>query len=64
MEKIKAVGTVLLCITIIAFILFTVVVKSNRFSQCIAVNSFMYCSFTQRDFVLWDSIYPLSEKKS
>jgi hypothetical protein len=24
----------------------------------------MYCSFTQRDFVLWDSIYPLSEKKS
>ena len=64
MEKIKAVGTVLLCIAIIDFILFTVVVKSNRFSQCMAVNSFMYCSFTQRNFVLWDSIYPLSEKKS
>lgn len=64
MKKIKAVGTVLLCIALIAFIIFTVIVKSNRFSECMAVNSFMYCSFTQRDFVLWDSIYPLSEKKS
>lgn len=61
MEKLKAIGTVLLCITLIAFIIFTVVVKSNRFSECMAVNSFMYCSFTQRDFLLWDTLYPFKK---
>jgi hypothetical protein len=63
MEKLKAVGTFLLLTAVLVFIVFTIVVKSNRFGECLEVNSFMYCTFTQRDFLLWDTLYPFDNKK-
>jgi hypothetical protein len=61
MEKLKTVGTFLFVIALIAFIVFTIVIKSTRFNECMASNSFMYCSFTQKGFLLWDTVYPLKK---
>jgi len=61
MDKLKTVGTFLLLTAVVLFVIFTIVVKSNRFSECMAVNSFMYCSFTQKEFLLWDTLYPFKK---